>query len=181
MRNRNRNCPAKSPGLLRRLSRRICAARKRRTVERFVRGPEFAAYLLKPRPAKAPRKAKNPKKVRAEFVPLAALDEELMRMLGGQSAVLRLTERGADKMWRKHGAGMRTFYRRLSPHNRRHTEVPTAWYADIPKILREIEPYRNEKNRWQFDHVGLQRRLVVDLDDAGNPVLISYHPKRNLK
>ncbi|MDA7990728.1 MAG: hypothetical protein MPK30_06485, partial [Gammaproteobacteria bacterium] len=100
MRNRNRNCPAKSPGLLRRLSRRICAARRRRAVERFVRGPEFAAYLLKPRPAKAPGRAKNPAEARQDFVPLAVLDGELMRVIGARSAVLRLTDRGADKMWR---------------------------------------------------------------------------------
>ncbi len=177
MRNRNRNCPAKSPGLLRRLSRRICAARRRRAVERFVRGPEFAAYLLKPRPAKAPGRAKNPAEARQDFVPLAVLDGELMRVIGARSAVLRLTDRGADKMWRFHGPGMR--YRKSSDNREKY--VPLEWYADIPRILREAKPFKNMMRHWQLNHAGLKRALVIDVDDGGNPVLISYHGKKNLR
>ena len=150
---------------------------KRRQVAAFVRSAEFCEHLLKPRPAKAPGKAENQKEARAKYVALAILEDDLLRTLGAKSRVLRLTDRVADKMWRKHGPGMR--YRRST--ERREKNVPPEWYADIPKILREVKPYKNHYGRWQFDHAGLKRRLVLDLDERKNPVMITYYGEKNLK
>ena len=81
--------------------------KNRREVDAFVRSAAFAGYLLKPRTARAPGKSENPKEARGEFVPLAVLAEELARAIGAKSRVLRLTDRVADKMWRRHGPGAR--------------------------------------------------------------------------
>ena len=153
---------------------------QKRRVEEFVRSAEFYEYLLKPRPAKAPGKAKNPTEARKVFAPLAVLGhecEDLLRAIGTKKRVLRLTDRGADKMWRKHGPGMR--YRQVRDLRRRH--VPREWYADIPRILREAKPFKNKSGHWQLNHAGLERVLVIDLDNGRNPVLISYHGKKSRK
>ncbi len=151
-----------------------------KAVDAFVRGAEFARYLLKPRVARpkstGPKPAStNPKSVTADFVPLAALRDGLMHKIGAKSKVLRLTEPVAEKMWWRHGPGVK------KARDWRDKNVPPEWYADIPRILQEATPYKNKYGRWQFDHAGLKRILVIDLDELGNPVMITYHGKKNLK
>ena len=146
-----------------------------KAVDAFVRGAEFARYLLKPRVARPKPTNVNPKATTADFVPLAVLGEELAREIGAKSKMLRLTGTVAEKMWWNHGPGLR------KARDRRRISVPPEWYADIPRILRETTPRKNEKKRWQFAHAGLKRLLVIDLDERGNPVMITYHGRKNLK
>ena len=147
-----------------------------KAVDAFVRGTEFVRYLLKPRVARPKPADVNPKAVTADFVPLAVLGDKLAREIGAKSKVLRLTEPVAEKMWWKHGPGLK------KARDRRRMGVPPKWYADISQILREITPRKNKKSgRWQFDHPGLKRALVIDLDELGNPVMITYHGKKTLK
>ena len=145
----------------------------RRTVTAFLRGSEFAEFLLKPRPMRPKPANVNPKAVIAEYVPLAVLTVALARKMGVNTRVLRLTEAVANKMWWRHGPGVKRI------RDKRRKNVPPEWYADIPLILRKTRPRINKSGRWQFDHTGLQRRLVVDLDEGGNPVMISYHGRKN--
>ena len=146
-----------------------------KAVDAFVRGAEFARYLLKPRVARPKPANVNPKAVTADFVPLAMLGDDLAREIGAKSKVLRLTGTVAEKMWWNHGPGVKR------ERDRRRLNVPPKWYADLPRILRETTPYKNKYGRWQLDHVGLKRSLVIDLDERGNPVMITYHGKKNLK
>ncbi|MDA7996341.1 MAG: hypothetical protein MPK01_08770, partial [Gammaproteobacteria bacterium] len=62
-----------------------------KAVDAFVRGAEFARYLLKPRVARPKPADVNPKAVTADFVPLAVLGDGLAREIGAKSKVLRLT------------------------------------------------------------------------------------------
>ena len=146
-----------------------------KTVDVFVRGTEFARYLLKPRVARPKPANVNPKATTADFVPLAVLGDKLAREIGAKSKVLRLTEPVAEKMWWKHGPGVKR------ERDRKRLNVPPKWYADIPQILRETTPYKNERDRWQFDHARMKRTLVIDLDERKNPVMITYHGKKTLK
>ncbi|CAJ2377586.1 MAG: hypothetical protein MPK11_02730 [Gammaproteobacteria bacterium] len=153
--------------------------RNSRAVEQTLRGASAVAFIDKQRALRAPPAAANPKEARRDYLPVGILEAGAARRIGAKSRVVRLTDRVADKQWHAHGGGLQ--YLPLSPSKRKRRAVPAAWYADIPKLLRETKPYRNHKNRWQFDHAGLKRRLVLDLDEDGNPVVISYHPKENLK
>ena len=148
--------------------------KNRREVDAFVRSAAFAGYLLKPRTARAPGKSENPKEARGEFVPLAVLAEELARAIGAKSRVLRLTDRVADKMWRRHGPGAR------KARDRRRKNVPPKWYADIPSTLQEVTP-RKSGERWLFYSIRLKRLLVLGLDESGNPVMLTYHGRKNPK
>ena len=146
--------------------------KNRREVDAFVRSAAFAGYLLKPRTARAKPANVNPKKVSADFVPLAVLRDDLARKIGAKSTVLRLTEAVAEKMWWRHGPGVK------KARDKKRMNVPPEWYADIPSILRDVPP-RKSSGRWWFYSVRLKRLLVLDLDDCGNPVMITYHGRKN--
>ncbi len=145
--------------------------KNRREVDAFVRSAAFAGYLLKPRTARAKPANVNPKKVSADFVPLAVLCDDLARKIGAKSTMLRLTEAVAEKMWWRHGPGL------IGARDRRRRTVPPEWYADIPSILRDITPQKVGA-RWRFYSARLKRILVLDLDERGNPVLITYYGRK---
>ena len=140
-----------------------------RTIERMLRGAAFREFIEKERKPFAPKAAVNPKEARRNYVPVGVLRAETANRIGAKSRVARLTDRTADKQWRRHGIAT----------GEKH--VPAKWYADIPLILQEasVRESKQSKQRWLFYHEVLKRRVVLGLDDESNPVLISYYGRKN--
>ena len=144
------------------------AARVRRVrarLQQYVTGPGFRWFVERPRATRAPTWDTS-RLEDVEAVPLAVLPAATAARLGTTSRLLRLTEPVADKQWRRHGPGRH----RLD----RGREVPVAWYADLQTILNGVDvPTPGQGGRWVFERRG--RRVVVGVDPAGRPVVISYH------
>ena len=141
--------------------------RVRARLQQYVTGPGFRWFVERPRATRAPT-WDTTRLEDVEAVPLAVLPAATAARLGTTSRLLRLTEPVADKQWRRHGPGQRR------PTRRR--EVPTPWYADLQAILDTpdaIRPNTSVAGRWDIERQG--RRVVVALDPAGRPVVISYH------
>ncbi|MDA8014358.1 MAG: hypothetical protein MPK09_01950 [Gammaproteobacteria bacterium] len=142
----------------RRLSRHLRLARQRWLVGAFLRSSAFKKFIEKPRPL-PPKQPRNKKAVVNDFVPLAVLDDDLARKIGAKSKVLRLTAPVARHVQRRHG-----------------DVIKAEDYAKVARILRGKNPEEN-KGRWRFYSAEFKLRVILDLDEGKNPVLISLYPR----
>lgn len=132
-------------------------------------GPGFRNYLNRPR-GDAPAK-REAREAFIEAVPVAVVPERVREALGADRQCLYLTAPVADRQWRRHGPGQK----RPRPG---HT-VPAAWWADIQDILDTIRPTRQADGRWVYLDPARRRRLIIDVDDLGRMIVVSYHPRRS--